>query len=187
MSKGLSSLPGPQGASAPQYIRAVNYLPQQGEATSQNGKANGRFGLVDISYRQGGENIRLGSFDFGENGDSTKIYFGKNGTEGITDISFSVKSGYGGFAHCAEMWFYTSAPFSEAAPDPDYEKFSSPLLTELKPGTTQADVDDIKDPFLRELAQQMLDGTYSSEGRVSSHEPLKSVQDLSAEWKTPGM
>lgn len=170
----------------PQYIRAVNYLPQQGEATSQNGKANGRFGLVDISYRQGGENIRLGSFDFGENGDSTKIYFGKNGTEGITDISFSVKSGYGGFAHCAEMWFYTSAPFSEAAPDPDYEKFSSPLLTELKPGTTQADVDDIKDPFLRELAQQMLDGTYSSEGRVSSHEPLKSVQDLSAEWKTPG-
>lgn len=171
---------------SPQFVRAINYLPQQGEATPDNGKANGRFGLVGIEYQRNGKYTTLGNFDFGKDGDSTKIYFGREGIGDITDIRFSIRSGEGNFAHCAEMWFYTSAPADGILQGPDYEKFDDGLLTALKPGTTQADVDAISDPFLRELAQQMLDGTYSSEGRVSAHEPLKSVQDLSSEWKTPG-
>lgn len=170
----------------PQYLRALNYLPRQGEANADNGKANGRAGLVDVAYSQGDGYVTLGNFDFGQTVDSTKIFFGREGIDGITDVRLSIRSGYNNFAHCAEMWFYTSAPAAGAMSGPDYEKFDDALLTTLKPGTTQADVDAIADPFLRELAQQMLDGTYSSEGRVSSHEPLKSVQDLSEEWKTPG-
>ena len=88
--------------------------------------------------------------------------------------------GYGNFASCAELKFMREEEMSY-----DTNLFADDLLTTLKPGTTQADVDGIRQPLLRHLAQELLQGTYSTDYRVASYECYNSPFWLSKEWHTP--
>ena len=90
----------------PQHIDLVNYVPV-------SGGGNGKFGLVDVYYKQSGasEYTLLGNYDFKMAGTPTPVYFGADGMDNITSVQFRVKTGYSFtpgieyYATCAEMEF----------------------------------------------------------------------------------
>jgi len=168
-------------------IASIIYHPRQ------TGGENGRFGLVDIQIgvydaTDGVKwtSIQDGAFDFKMSASSTSVPIPEEMQKGIRAIRFIVQSGavnsiYAGkcFASCAEMQFAKPAKVN-----PDMEKFTDAVCSSLKPGTTQADIDAMTDPFLKDLAQMMFDGYYSSENLVSTHEAIKSTATLAAEMQT---
>lgn len=88
----------------PQHLDLVNYVPVNG---------NGKFGLVDIYYKQGNASdfSLLGQYDFNMVSTPTAVYFGSQGKDNITCVEFRVKTGYSFtpgiqyYATCAEMEF----------------------------------------------------------------------------------
>ncbi len=60
----------------------------------------------------------------------------------------------------------------------DLESFTTPLASTLKPSTTAEQIKAIKDPALRQAAEQMLAGKYSTQYRVASYNPLLSPNAL---------
>ncbi len=60
----------------------------------------------------------------------------------------------------------------------DLASFSSPLAESLKPGITAEQVKAISDPALRQAAELMLAGKYSTEYRVAEYQPLLSPRAL---------
>lgn len=91
-----------------------------------------------------------------------------NGLENVEAIKFEVWDGYRSGAteyfQCAEMTFNQSITKSG-----DYSVFADNLLTELKPTVTQEDIDNIGDPFVANLAQQIFDGKYKTKYRVGTY------------------
>lgn len=177
------------GASADKAVEisSITYIPRQ------DGGRNGCFGLVDIEigqYKAPGEytwiKISDKPFDFKMTADVKDVSVPENLRKGIMAIRFIVRSGYADntgkcFASCAEMQF--GKPGGAAS---DYTLFTDDVLSALKPSVTRNDIESMADPFLKQLAGMMIDGTYSSEGLVSVHAPHKNVADLSAEWNSPG-
>ena len=64
--------------------------------------------------------------------------------------------------------------------------FADSLYTTLKPGTTRADIERIQQPVIRQLATELLEGTYTADYRVASYDCYNSPQWLAEQWKTPG-
>ncbi len=166
--------------------------------TRNDGSDNGNFGIVEIQVGKMGDDRtmdwksisddRTMDFEYARGTRSVKIpeELGK----GIHAIRFIVHTGfYSAYredgSHCiacaAEMDFYKPQAAIEGA-----ELFADGVFSALKEGTTQAQIDAITNPLLKELAQMMFDGKYSSEGLVSTHEAIKSPYTLSEEWNAPG-
>lgn len=87
------------------------------------------------------------------------------------------------FASCAELQFVAQS--ENDAIKNDMGLFADPLCTTLKPSVSQQAVDAMRDPFLKSLAQRMLDGTYSSAGRVSESPTLRDLATLANEFNAP--
>ena len=104
----------------------------------------------------------------------------KGGLKEPASIKMRILKGYGDFASCAEMKF-----MKEGKMNVDTAVFADDLLTTLKPKTTKADVNKIKQPLLRQLAQELLQGTYTTDYRVGTYECYNSPEWLSEEWRTP--
>lgn len=171
-------------------VSSVTYVPRN------DGSPNGNFGKVDIQIGKmdSERNVTWTSisdepFDFKYSSSATTVKIPDAMSTGIHAIRFIVHSGYFSahsngslcLASVAEMEFN-----KPAAPLDGAELFTDGVFSSLKEGTTQAQVDAIGNPLLKELAQKMLDGTYTSEGLVSTHEAIKSPQTLSEEWNAPG-
>ncbi|MEG2156846.1 MAG: M60 family metallopeptidase [Bacteroidaceae bacterium] len=164
------------------HIDYINYIPRS------NG-SNGNFGEFSISYKlQGDANYRLlGNYDFEKSGTASRINLGKKGLDNVVDVKFEVKTGgnseggEGSYVACAEMQFFTIVELES-----DYAVFTDNSFSELTPSVTQAVVDTLTNPFVKILAQQLLDGTYSKNYRVNTYSCLLAPQTLSEEWNTPG-
>lgn len=159
------------------------------------GGENGRFGVVDIqigTYGEGGDvvwtPIADEPYDFKMSASSTTVPLPEAMRKGIRAIRFIVHTGAENgtrpglcYASIAEVQFA-----KPAVENSDMQYFADEVCSALKPGTTQAQVDAMTDPFLKKLAGMMLDGSYSSENMVSSHDVLKSPWTLSNELNAPG-
>lgn len=104
----------------------------------------------------------------------------KGGLQEPVSIKVRILKGYKGYASCAEMKF-----MKEAKMDVDTAVFADDLLTTLKAKTTWSEVNKIKQPLLRQLAQELLQGTYTTDYRVAMYECYNSPEWLCKEWRTP--
>lgn len=169
-------------------IASITYIPRS------DGGPNGCFGEVDIQIGKmdAGRNVTWTSiketpFDFKKSTVASSVSIPEAMQKGIHAVRFIVRSGHNNgnpsrcFASVAEMQFKKPVAPMEGA-----ELFTDNVFSALKEGTTQAQVDAITNPLLKSLAQLMLDGKYSSEGLVSTHEAIKNPWTLSEEWNAPG-
>nr|MCR5535435.1 discoidin domain-containing protein [Bacteroidaceae bacterium] len=113
------------------------------------------------------------------NRNSKRVIF-KGGLRKPVSIKFRILKGVGGYASCAEMKFMRKGKMIVVP-----SVFADDLLTTLKPKITKSDVKKIKQPLLRQLAQELLQGTYSTDYRVAAYECYNSTEWLSREWCTP--
>ena len=104
----------------------------------------------------------------------------EGGLQKPVSIKVRILKGVGDFASCAEMKF-----MREEKVNVDTSVFADELLTTLNPQTTKADIKKIKQPLLRQLAQELLQSTYATDYRVATYECYKSPEWLSQEWRTP--
>lgn len=157
-------------------LQKVIYVPRK------DGQNNGNFGMVEVAYRTENNDqfTVLVSKDFGKTNNNTEIDF-TSIEEAVKEVRFTVSSGAGNFASCAEMEFYETKTRSN-----DYVIFKDELYTQLVDGTTQTDIDALTDPFVKELAQDIFDQNYNTDYRVAEFPCLLSPHTLSAEWNTPG-
>lgn len=108
-------------------------------------------------------------------GDTDFVSFGeKSGGSGPITFNFSPKinnprelrlvvtQGYGGYVSLGEI--ECGVRHNPYTSDMDY--FTDELCTELKPGVTREQAENITTPFFRNLALAMLEGTYDVENRV---------------------
>lgn len=147
-----------------EHLDYVTYMPRQ-----RGIWLNGCFGRFAIFYRTTGstEYTLVGNYDLEKQRLASTIYFGENGLDSVASVKMEVYSGYNeysdtiGIVSCAEMVFGRNLDTKALFP-----VFADNLLTTLKPGVTQADIDAVENPYAKVLAQQLFDGTYSTEYRV---------------------
>lgn len=164
------------------HIDYITYVPRQDGG-------NGCFGVFDLYYRKAGQSeyTLISEYDFGESGAASTIYLGQSGMDSIAGIRFVVKSGKNvensraSYASCAEMQFRVLNTGSVAS-----SVFDDALMTRLKPGVTRTQIDTLDNAFVRDLALQLMAGTYDEQYRVDTFQCLKDVTLLSEEWNAPG-
>ena len=150
--------------------------------TPRKDGSNGHFKEVEVWTRCGDESgyTKYGEYNLGGSSTATMVAF-DGGLKNVKSIQLRIKSGQNDFASGAEVQF-----FKKITDDPSISIFGDEVWSTLKPGATQADVDAVSNTFCRTLAQQLLDGTYDKQYRVSQHECKYSPQALSDMWNAPG-
>lgn len=145
---------------------------------------NGLFKEFDL-YVATTENPTLtlyGSYDFKGSSSASRLDFDET-LVNPTAIQFVIKSGAGdnqGFATCAEMEF-----FQKNNENFDYLTiFTDETCTALKPEVNQETIDKINNRFFRELATQILAGTYDIEFRVQDYDSWQHPDIMAAINKT---
>lgn len=171
-------------------IASITYCPRRSGI-------NGNFGLVNIevgTYGNGGDDLNWKAIsekpiDFKQASYDTTVKIPEDMQKGIRAIRFTIQSGANDkgsslcYASCAEMRF--SKPSDKTAGN-DKDMFADEVCSKLKEGTTQAQIDAMTDPFYKQLAQMMFDGTYNAEKLVSTHDAIKSPATLAEELNAPG-
>lgn len=158
-------------------IDYVRYYPRQDQA-------NGYFGKVKIETRKAGETdyVEYGTFDFRESATPTTVTF-NGGLENPGSIRFTVYSGSGNFATCAEMQFCVTNPETTAL----FESlFRNDLYSMLAPGVTEEMIDEVENSFVKSLALRLLSGNYDTHYRVASYVCRTDPTVLSEKWNAPG-
>ncbi|MCC8144985.1 MAG: M60 family metallopeptidase [Bacteroidales bacterium] len=123
---------------------------------------NGNFKQFEVWYTTADTpRTKLGDFDFNGRGTDSRITFNSI-LINPTSIEFVVHSGTGNFASCAEMEFYRINREEMSFMD----LFEDDLMTALKPGVTQAQINQINNPFIRDVASSMLAGNYKTDYRI---------------------
>lgn len=160
------------GTTAIDYLK---YIPRA------DGGSNGHFGNVTISYNTTGNSTfqNLTTFDFNQSGTPTTVQFPSQITP--LNIQFSVANGYGNFASCAEMEFYTQG--SAGSTFTYTNVFANNLYSALLSNITQAHIDTISSAFYKDLAQCLFDGSYNHYYRVQDYEVYPTLASVSNELK----
>lgn len=158
---------------AGEHIDYLTYIPR-------TDSDNGNFGIVTIEYATTDAPTTFltvkADHDFGFSSTPASISLGEQGVDNVSSIRFTVKSGKNNFVTCAEMEFYAKDRSSE---DAFTGLFTDVLCSQLKPGVTQADIDQCPQPFARQLASYLMNENYSREFRVASfdcYEPRTTLQ-----------
>ncbi|MBP3228495.1 MAG: M60 family metallopeptidase [Bacteroidaceae bacterium] len=157
----------------PQHLNRILYTPR--------GNGTGVFRSITVSTSTNGTAyLEHGSANY-ENDDAQKTYsFGTAGVDGVLSVRISVTAGYQSYISAAEIQFIDDEGEGAA----DFSVFADDLYTQLRPGTTQADIDAIGTPLAKRLAQDILDGHYSMAYRVGTFEAYRPIVSLQAELKT---
>lgn len=147
-----------------------------------DGTTNGNFKEIEVWYSLKDQDgfTKYGDYNLNGSSAATSITF-KGGLVNPDSIRFIIHSGANDFASCSEMQF-----FRKRDADPNYAIFADDLWTTLQPGTTQADIDALTNPFCKLLAQGIFDGTYSTKYRVADYICRLDPEVLSEEWNAPG-
>lgn len=174
-------------ASSTVDVASVTYIPRN------EGGENGRFGIIDLYVGKPGTDGAVewtkiyDGYDLKKSASPSTIAIPAEHQTGLQGIKFVVRTGAINnnsgkcFASIAEMQFTRPT-----VADAEAGIFADAVMSALKPGTTQAQVDALTNPLYKQLAQMMLDGKYTSEGRVSTHEAIKHPGTLANEWNAPG-
>ena len=143
---------------------------------------NGHFKEVEIQYSEDGSVFtKLLDKDFEGSATATRVTF--DNTVRAKSFRFVVKSGAGdgqGFASCAEMEFYAKNLNAF-----DYSTlFEDETCSNLKAGITEADIENCKYPFFKNLAYYMIKGKYEPEFRVGEFKAYPNPDIQSGTHKT---
>lgn len=156
-------------------IDYLKYIPRS------DGGSNGNFGNVIISYNTTtNSNFQeLVTYDFEQSGLPTVVYFPYQITP--LNIKLEVQNGYGNFASCAEMEFYTEGETDDSNVIPAI--FADEICSALLPGTTQAEIDALSSPFYKTLAQCLFNETYYKRYRTQSYEVYPTISYINETLK----
>lgn len=155
------------------HIDYLVYTPRQ------DGSSNGAFGEIEVYYYTISGWTLLGEYDLGETTSASTISFGDDGVDGVSQVKIIVNSAYYNVVSCAEMQFFqTNDAFTEFT-----SYFQDDLCTELVDGFTEDDLAGISNSYLRSLAAQLLEGTYSMDYRVGEYEPYMTTSTLQSTLK----
>lgn len=152
-----------------------------------DGNTNGNFGEVTIEYSTTdapSTYIALGDYDFEESSSATRVDFGEDGVDNVSRIRFTVKSGAGNYASCAEMGIYASNAEYDAI---IATLFTDELCTELRSGVTDEQIDTCGNAYFRQLAHLLRDEGYSDwekKFRIGEFECYETVGTLASRLKT---
>ena len=152
-----------------------------------SGGSNGNFGEVLVEYATADAPdkwVTIEDADFGQSSSSRIISFGNGGVDNVSKVRFTVKSGTGGYASCAEMEFYQR---NQQATEIISQLFTDELCTSLKPGVTAEQVNQCGSDYFRMLGNELLNGGYSDfqkKFRVGKFEPYETPSTLAARLKT---
>ena len=143
---------------------------------------NGHFKEVEIQYSEDGSVFtKLLDKDFEGSATATRVTF--DNTVRAKSFRFVVKSGAGdgqGFASCAEMEFYAKNLNAF-----DYSTlFEDETCSNLKAGIMEADIENCKYPFFKNLAYYMIKGKYEPEFRVGEFKAYPNPDIQSGTHKT---
>lgn len=157
-------------------IDFLDYVPRQ------DGGINGTASEVEIYVKTAADSdYRLYQHStWSVDAETKRIHFA-GGLLRPVSIKVRILSGYGDLASCAEVVFSTEIKELSGT-----EIFADDLLTTLKPGTMQSDIEQVQQPLLQQLGSGLLDGSYSTDYRVASYDCYDSPQWLADGWKTPG-
>lgn len=159
-------------------IDYINYVPRSGDSS------NGNFGEVEVYVKcEGDADYTLyGSYDWEMLSTVRTVTF----TDGLlnpTSIRFRVLTGRGGFASCVEMQFRA---YNQSYNASDYDIFADDVYSELKEGTTEDDIAQLSNPFVKYLANLLINGDYDKEYRVAEYPCHLSPTQQSENWNCPG-
>ena len=93
---------------------------------------------------------------------------------------FRVLHGIGDLGSCAEMRFLRDGEPLNHCP-----LFADELCTTLRPDVTEEYIERTEIPIFRELARQLMNGSYQTAYRVATFDCYDHPQWLSKEWRTP--
>lgn len=146
--------------------------------------ANGNFKEVEIwaTTESNPSFVKIVDFDFMGSGSATKVVFDEP-LLNPTAIRFIVNSGSGdgqGFASCAEMEFYR---FNTENFNP-LSIFTDNTCSELKPGVTLKEIEEISSNLYRNIALYMFMGTYPDEFRIQEYKAWPHPDAWAKENKT---
>ena len=146
--------------------------------------ANGNFKEVEIwaTTESNPSFMKIVDFDFMGSGSATKVVFDEP-LLNPTAIRFIVNSGSGdgqGFASCAEMEFYR---FNTENFNP-LSIFTDNTCSELKPGVTLKEIEEISSNLYRNIALYMFMGTYPDEFRIQEYKAWPHPDAWAKENKT---
>lgn len=173
-------------------LESIIYYPRS------EGGSNGNFGEITVevgTYQEGSSDcnwtpISDGRIDLKKSSSIASISIPENLQKGIRGVRITVHSGYcnsdasKAFASIAEIKFK-----KVSANDPsvaDKALFADDVCSKLKEGVTAAQIEAMTDPFYKQLAKMMFDGTYNSKNLVSTHDAIKSPETLAEEMNAPG-
>lgn len=163
------------------HVDYVVYTPRQDGAT------NGNFKVVTIQYRLNKESIwkDLKTVDLNGSSSASRILFGDEGIDDIAAVRFVVKSGLGdsgeGFAACAEMEFYQA---NRDLVEGMKSVFADELCSQLKPGITLDDINQLKSDAIKSMAYLLYDTPdYDTKYRINEFKAYRPLADLQAEMK----
>ncbi|MBQ7635070.1 MAG: M60 family metallopeptidase [Bacteroidaceae bacterium] len=157
----------------PQHLNRILITPR--------GNGTGVFKSITVSTSTNGTAfLEHGSATY-DNTDAQKAYdFGTEGIDGVQSVRISVTAGYNNYISASEIAFIDDGEALSGG----FELFADGLYTELRPGVTQADIDAVENPLAKQLAQDLFDGTYSTEFRVGTYEAYRPIVNLQAELLT---
>lgn len=141
---------------------------------------NGQWGKVEIwAQCEGDADFRqVMTMDCGYSTNTISMFF-PEALENPEAIKFVVNSGDGGYVSCAEVEFYQ---YGASNFDP-LTLFTDETCSELKDGITQTDIDNCVNGFYRDIASQLLDGTYPSEFRIQTYRAYPNSAEEASENK----
>lgn len=151
------------------HLDRIVYIPR--------GNGTGVFKDVTISINNGNGYTSAGSATFDNNDKMKTFNFSGDGVDNVKAVRIVVNSGYNAYISAAEIQFFDDTETGPLTSD----VFADELFTKLKPSTTQANVDTIKNPLLKKLAQDLLNGTYSTKYRVGTYQAYRPVWNLREE------
>ena len=140
----------------------------------------GQWGVVEIwAQCEGDADFRqVMTMDCGYSTNTISMFFPET-LENPEAIKFVVNSGDGGHVSCAEVEFYQ---YGASNFDP-LTLFTDETCSELKDGITQTDIDNCVNGFYRDIASQLLDGTYPSEFRIQTYRAYPNSAEEASENK----
>lgn len=167
-------------------FKEVSHVDYMVYTPRQSGGSNGLFGEIEVQYALSSapnKYVKAEEADFGFSEGASTVTFGEEGLDNVSSMRVIVKSGYNNFASCAEMGFYQrDASLNKYVS----QLFTTPLCTELKEGVTADQIKAVRSPYLRGLAQTILDGNYSTRYRVNTFSAYPTISSQTAWMKTAG-
>ena len=147
-----------------------------------DGNTNGLFKIFDlyVSYDNQVNYSKIGSYSFNGSSSASLLSF-PTPLQNPTHIKFVVSAAGGSYVGCAEMEFYrknTSSTF-------DYSLyFADKVCSELKPGTTLNQINQIIDLFFKDLALDIYHNRYDKEFRVQEYKQYQHPEIMANMNKT---